>query len=318
MDRSVLNLLLVFDALFEEGNVTRAGFRLGISPSAVSHALGKLRKATGDALFVRVQAGMEPTPFAQNMAAAVRSGIDMLQSALDSPRVFDPLSCERTVQILLSDMGELLYLPDLMNRLRVEAPGVTVRVLELPREEYPAALASGVADLAIGYLPSLNTGIFQQRLFSGGKYVCIAREGHLRVRAPLTREMFLTELHVAVEPAGSRHHTAGPPTSTASLIEEHLALEDLPRKIALRVPHFNVVPEIVRRTDLIAIASATFVKHMRVEAGLQTLELPFDIKPYSIRQFWHQRNHDDPAHRWLRATVAELFQERNSYRDGLT
>ncbi|CAN7593265.1 LysR family transcriptional regulator [Variovorax paradoxus] len=309
MDRSVLNLLLVFDAVFEEGNLTRAGFRLGISQSAVSHAIGRLRKVTGDALFVRVPSGVEPTPYAQNMAATVRGGIGLLQSALDSPDNFDPSKCKKNIQILLSDIGELLYLPDLMNRLRSEAPWMTVRVLQMPREEYPNALASGVADLAIGYLPGLKAGIFQQRLFSGGKYVCIARTNHPRVRSPLTREVFLNELHISVEPAGSPHQNAAPQTSTASFIEEHLVHEDLPRRIALRVPHFNVVPEIVRRTDLIAISSAEVLQHIEATAGLQMLELPFEMGLYAIRQFWHQRNHDDPAHRWIRAIVSDLFQE---------
>ena len=138
-----LNLLRVFDDLMEDGNLTRAGFRLGLSQPAMSHSLAKLRKITGNALFVRVPNGMQPTDLAVSMAPSVRDGIQLLESALETRAGFDPKACKITFQILLSDIGELVSLPRLMNRLREEAPAVNVRALVLPREAYAEAFVNG-------------------------------------------------------------------------------------------------------------------------------------------------------------------------------
>ncbi len=148
-----LNLMRVLDALMEDGNLTRAGYRLGLSQPAMSHALARLRKLTGDTLFVRVPTGMEPSEMALRMAPAVREGLRLLEGALEGDVAFDPLTCERTFQVLMSDIGELVYLPRLIRRLQELAPRMNVRALQLPREAYQEAFLSGEADLASGFLP---------------------------------------------------------------------------------------------------------------------------------------------------------------------
>jgi DNA-binding transcriptional LysR family regulator len=301
-----LNLLLAFDALMQDGNLTRAGFRLGLSQPSMSHALARLRKLWGDPLFVRVPSGMEPTPFALQISTAVREGLALLQGALGVAAVFDAKTCNRTFQILMSDIGELVYLPTLITKLKTAAPEVNLRILQLPRESYQEAFSSGEADLAIGYLPALKAGFYQQRLFVDS-YICIAREGHPRISRALTLAQFTEESHILVEPAGSRYSTASLQSSTTTFIERHLADQGLSRRIALRVPHFMVVPGIVQQTDLLATVPGSVVTHIKPMPRVQLLPLPLATPSYEVCQFWHQRNHHDVANQWLRRTIAELF-----------
>lgn len=303
-----LNLMRVFDALIEDGNLTRAGFRLGLSQPAMSHALAKLRKLAGDVLFVRVPSGMEPTDMALRMAPTIREGLRLLEGALEGEASFEPRSCDRTFQILMSDIGELVYLPRLLRRLATIAPNVNIRALQLPREAYPDAFISGEADLAIGFLPGLRAGFYQQRLFSD-TYVCVVRKDHPRIKNRLSLGQFVAESHVLIEPGGSRYRTVTHQTSTTTLIEHSLAERGLTRRIALRVPHFMVVPDIVQLTDLVATLPSYVISHMHPRPGLKSLELPIDVPQFEIKQFWHQRSHDDPGNRWLRGVVAGLFKQ---------
>lgn len=301
-----LNLMQVFDALMHEGNLTRAGFRFGLSQPAMSHALGKLRRLTGDALFVRVPSGMEPTPYALEIARPIRQGLALLSGAIESPAVFDPTTCDRTFNILMSDIGELVYLPSLVTRLSETAEHVNVRVMQLPREAYPEVLAAGEADLAIGFLPGLKAGFLQQRLFDDS-YTCLVRAGHPRIKSKLSLTQFCAEAHILTEPGGSRHNSVAQQTSTTTLIERVLADRGLRRRIALRVPHFMVVPEIVRATNLIAVVPSYVKAYMFGMPNLKMLALPIDVPRFEVKQFWHQRQHQNAANRWLRGLIAELF-----------
>jgi DNA-binding transcriptional LysR family regulator len=305
-DKIDLNLMLVFDALMQDGNLTRAGYRVGLSQPAMSHALAKLRRIVGDALFVRVPTGMEPTEHAQRMAPAVRDGLRLLRDAVKGEDVFDPATCERTFNIIMSDIGELVYLPRLITHLGAVAPSVNIRVLQLPREAYPQAFFTGEADLALGFLPSLKGGFYQQRLFTDG-YVCLVRKDHPRIGDSLTLEQFVAESHVMVEPGGTVFRSVAHQTSTTTLIERFLAERNLARRIALKVPHFTVVPEIVESTDLIATIPSYLLQRTQSRSDLKMLELPFPVPRFEVRQFWHQRNHDDVANRWLRGVISELF-----------
>lgn len=302
-----LNLLQVFDALMEEGNLTRGGYRLGLSQPAMSHALDKLRKLTGDPLFVRVPTGMEPTELANTIAPAVRDGLQLLTGALTAHGTFDPATCRKTFHVLLSDIGEVVYLPRLISRVAQEAPDVQVRVLQLPREAYQEALAVGEADLAIGVLPSLSTGIYQQRLYDD-THVCLVRSDHPRIRGTLGVDEFRAALHVVVEPAGTRYRRPATQTSTTTLLERELQEQGIARRIVLRVPHFIVVPSIVQQTELMATVPSYVLDYVRSLENLTAYPAPFRTTPFSVRQFWHERKNSDAALRWLRGLVAELFR----------
>jgi DNA-binding transcriptional LysR family regulator len=301
-----LNLMQVFDALMHENNLTRAGFRLGLSQPAMSHALAKLRKLTGDPLFVRVPSGMEPTDFALKIGPSVDEGLKLLMGAVEGEGPFEPLHCDRIFQILMSDIGELVFLPRLINRLAKVAPKLDLRVLQLPREAYQDALASGEADLAIGFLPALKTGVYQQRLFTD-THICLVRADHPRIKKGLSLTQFSNASHVVIEPPGSRLSGHSVQTSTTSLLERHLSASGITRRVVLRVPHFTVVPAIVQQTDLITTLPSYVLSYTRNLPNLKTFKLPFEVPSYDIKQFWHERKHKDPANRWLRNLVSELF-----------
>lgn len=303
-----LNLLLAFDALMQDGNLTRAGYRVGLSQPAMSHALGRLRKLLGNSLFVRVPTGMEPTEHAQRIAPVVREGLRLLQSAMQGTALFDPATCDRTFQIIMSDIGALVYLPRLITRLKEVAPQVNIRILQMPREAYHEAFFSGEADLAIGFLPNLKAGFYQQRLFSDS-YVCLVRKDHPRIRNRISLAQFAAESHVMIEPGGSPYRSASQQTSTTTLIERYLAERNLSRRIALKVPHFVVVPQIVQSTDLIATIPSYIMRYNQPWPNLKILGLPLEVPKFEIRQFWHQRNHDDAANRWLRSEISLLFTD---------
>ena len=309
LDKLDLNLLVVFDALMQERNVTRAAARIGISQPSMSHALTRLRAHWGEPLFVRTRQGMEPTAFAQQIAPAVNKGLALLQSGLDRASVFDPSVSKRTFHLLLSDIGEIAYLPRILARLKTDAPHVSVRALMLPREQYQGAFEAGEADLAIGFLPALQEGFYQQRLLTDS-YVCLVRGDHPRIADVLDVRQFLDEAHVAVEAGGSRYNPSVSDLSTTTLIERHLGEMGVHRTIIVRVPHFVVVPSIVQATDLLAVVPSYLVSSMAGIQNLKVLPLPFDVPAFDVKQFWHKRTHRDAANRWLRGVVADLFMAK--------
>jgi DNA-binding transcriptional LysR family regulator len=309
-----LNLLVAFDALIQDRNVTRAAVRVGLTQPAMSHALKRLRRICGDELFIRTRRGMEPTPYAQQLAVHVRDGLTALQLGLEQNAFFDPARSDRTFQLLMSDIGEVAYLPRLMTRVQQDAPNVSVRVLQLPRERYGEALESGDADLAIGHLPGLQAGFHQHRLFEDS-FVCLVRAGHPRVKRKLSRAQFTKEAHVMIEPAGSRYSSAVSQSSTTTLLEKLLADTGLERRVALRVPQFMVVPAIVRATDLIATVPS-HVAASAALAGVRVLPLPFAAPRFEVKQIWHARNHRDTANTWLRRLIVELFSKPGIARRG--
>ncbi|MDX3904588.1 MAG: LysR family transcriptional regulator [Pigmentiphaga sp.] len=304
-----LNLLVAFDAMMQERNVTRAGQRVGLSQPSMSHALTRLRQLCGDPLFVRVKSGMEPTPFALRIGPSVRAGLAVLQAGLEEAVAFDPARSERTFQILLSDLGEVVYLPRLMRHLKQVAPGIGLRILQLPRERYREALESGDADLAVGFLPGLAAGFYQQRLFSD-YHVCLVRADHPRIGATLNLQQFTEESHIMIEPAGSRYSRAALHCSTTTLIEQYLEKLGLRRHIALRVPHFTIVPDILAATELLVVIPSTVARLMMPLRHVKTLPLPFEAPEFEVKQFWHERSHQDDGTRWLRGVFADLFMER--------
>ncbi len=301
-----LNLLVAFNALMQERNLTRAGALIGLSQPSMSHALARLRKICGDPLFVRVRTGMEPTPFAERIADPVRHGLDMLRSSVASAMTFDPATSDRTFKVLISDIGEVAYLPRLMSHLGNEAPGVNLRAIQLPRERYQEAFESGEVDLAIGFLPGAWTAFFQQRLFDD-TYACLARTDHPRIRASLSLAQFSAESHVVVEPAGSAWEGMSIQTSTTALIEHHLLGLGVSRRIALRVPHFMAVTAVIEDTDLLVTLPSYALKFLARTHRVKTFPLPVDAPTFQVKQFWHERNHHDAGNRWLRGVVAKLF-----------
>ena len=288
-----LNLLRVFDAVLREGGVTPAASLLGLTQPAVSNALARLRKLFGDSLFVRTPSGMEPTPFARELAEPVRQALALLESALAHGPGFDPASASRAFRFYMSDVGQIEFLPPLVERVQREAPGVRLEAVALDVDDIGAALAAGGLDLAIGFLPGLGPPVRRRPLFRD-PYVCLMRAGH--PIQTLTRKKFLGASHALVTYRGGHR-----------VIEEAFERAGLARRIALRVPHFTVVPMVLERTDLILTLPARVARVFEQRGAFKSLPPPLTIPPAEVAVHWHERFEADPGNRWLRERVIELF-----------
>jgi len=291
-----LNLLRAFDAVLRDGSVTAAAGRLGLSQPAMSNALARLRRLLGDPLFMRTPGGMRPTPFAQQLAAPVRQALDLIHATLLAQPGFDSRTSQRSFRLQLSDVGEIVFLPALLERLQREAPGVRVETQHLPQDEVSDALASGEIDLAVGFLPELFQGVVQKRLFRD-RYVCLVRADHPRVGSRLTLAQFLAATHVLVSARGSAHE----------IVEQTLRNKGLQRRIALRVPHFTVVPMILARTDHMVIVPEGLVGAIAPFGRFKSLKPPVDIPALDVKVHWHERFDQDPGIAWLRSVIVELY-----------
>jgi DNA-binding transcriptional LysR family regulator len=291
-----LNLLRVFDAVLRERAVTAAAARLGLTQPAVSNALGRLRTHFGDALFVRTAAGMDPTPFARGVAEPVRQALALLESALAHGPGFDPASSTRAFRFYMSDLGQVEFLPPLVERAQRAAPGVRLEAVAADLENIADALGAGSLDLAVGFLPSLGPPVQRRALFRD-PYVCLMRADHPAIGKTLTRKRFLEASHVLVTYRGGGHR----------VIEEALERAGVGRRIALRVPHFTVVPMVLERTDLILTLPARVARVYERRGHFKSLPPPVPMPPAEVAVHWHERFDADPGNRWLREQIVDLF-----------
>ena len=292
-----LNLLRAFDAVLQEKSVTGAATRLGLTQPAVSNALSRLRGLFGDPLFVRTSAGMDPTPFARELGEPVRQALALLESALAHGPGFDPASSTRAFRFYMSDLGQIEFLPPLIERVQRVAPGVRLEAVALDVEDIADALAAGALDLAVGFLPALGPPVRRRQLFRD-PYVCLMRSDHPHIGKTLTRKSFVEASHALVSYRGGHR-----------VIEEALERAGLARRIALRVPHFTVVPMVLERTDLILILPARVAAVFERRGRFKALPLPVPIPPADVGVHWHERFDADPGNRWLREQLLELFTD---------
>ncbi|HEX2651765.1 MAG TPA: LysR family transcriptional regulator [Burkholderiales bacterium] len=292
-----LNLLRVFDAVLRDRGVTVAARRLDLTQPAVSNALARLRALFDDALFVRTSSGMDATPFARELAGPVRQALALLESALAHGPGFDPATSTRAFRFYMSDLGQIEFLPPLVERALKLAPSVRLEALALEVEGIAEALGAGTLDLAVGFLPGLGPPVRRQALFRD-PYVCLMRSEHPLARKKLTRKAFLAASHALVSYRGGHR-----------VIEEAFERAGLGRRIALRVPHFTVVPMVLERSDLILTLPARVARVFERRAGLKSLPIPVPIPPAEVAAHWHERFEADPGGRWLREQVAALFRE---------
>jgi DNA-binding transcriptional LysR family regulator len=302
LSRIDLNLLLVFHHLLILKRVSDVAALLNMSQPAVSSALGRLRTSLGDDLFLRTQGGMEPTPYALQLAEPVATALDVLQQALIVRAAFDPETSTRNFTIAMTDVGEMYFLPVLIGALSRYAPNVTLQIVSATSSSLKEEMSTGRIDLALGLLPQLQAGFFQQALFRQ-KYVCLMRKMHpLAVKKKLNLEAFITAEHVRVMATGTGH----------GRVDIALEKQKIHRRVRLTVPHYVALGDVLKCSDLIATVPQRFAERILKPFDLVTQELPINIDESSIHQFWHGRLHRDPGHQWLRKCVNELFGDKGS------
>ncbi|WP_066341166.1 LysR family transcriptional regulator [Azohydromonas lata] len=291
-----LNLLIVFNQLLVEKRVSRVAENLGLTQPAVSNALARLRKLLGDDLFTRTPKGMEPTPYAEQLAESVSYALGMIRSALNQKSGFDPATARRAFTMGMNDIGEIWFLPRLVAALMQAAPNVTISTVRNASVNLKDEMEAAKVDLAVGLLPQLKAGFFQRRILQT-RYVCLMRKGHQLDKRRITLQEFCAAEHVAVIAQGTGH----------GLADEVMQRSGVQRRVRLTVPHFTAVAHIVQNTDLLATVPETLAQRIAAPFGLSYAAHPVEMPVPSINLFWHARMHKDPANVWLRNFIVELF-----------
>lgn len=291
-----LNLLVAFAAMLEHQSVTRAAESVGLSQPAMSAAVGRLRLLFNDTLFVKTSTGMQPTPRASELAEPVRRVVEAIKTEILPLPAFEPLSAAKQFSIVTPDIAEVHFLPRILAHFAEAAPQCALRTLSMARHAAAEALASGAAELAIGYLPDLQkAGFFQQRLFRND-YVCIVREAHPVIGDRLTMKTYLAASHAVVSPDGREH-----------LLEQALQRRGVARRVVVGLSHFMSLLPIIEGSDLVATVPRDLANICVHHGGIRIVEPPFRSPVVEVHQFWHRRFHQDAANVWLRGLVQRLF-----------
>jgi len=293
-----LNLLVVFDQLLVERRVSKVADNLGLSQPAVSNALARLRKVTDDPLFLRTTRGMEPTPFAQQLAEPIALALGMIHSAVNQRISFEPSTSKRAFTVGMTDVGEIYFLPALMDELAKVAPGVRMRTVRTTAANLRDEMEAGRIDLAVGLLPQLKAGFFQRRLFKQ-RYVCMFRKGHRLDKRKVTLAEFCSAKHVVVVSEGTGH----------GKVDELMERSGVERDVVLTVPHFVAVGQLLHHSDLVATVPERLAQALAEPFDLVYVSHPVKLPEIAINVFWHAKYHKDPANEWLRGLVFRIHSD---------
>jgi DNA-binding transcriptional LysR family regulator len=290
-----LNLFVVFDAIYTEGNLTRAGEIIGITQPAVSNSLSRLRNLFDDPLFVRTAEGMVPTPVAQNIVGSVRQALGLIRSSVQESETFDPLASDKRFRISMTDLSQSIVLPYLFGRIKREAPHISIDCYHVRRRDLNIELASGNLDLAVDIPLTPDPQIRQAPLFSH-PHVCVIRNEHPLVKDKLTTEMYLElgHIHISSRRGGLGH------------VDLALGKTGKRRRIALRTQHYLATPELVSRTTLALTVPRIFADFLVSQYPVRYLELPFSVPNLETHLYWHESTDRDQANRWIREMILEL------------
>ena len=292
--------LEVFVHIYKTQSVSRAAAALGIEQASASIALNKLRQHFDDRLFVRSAGSMTPTPRAQSIYPHLLEALARVEVARGKPAAFSPTDAVREFRICMTDISEIVILPKLINYLQKTAPGLVIEAQKISADTRQK-LASGDVDLAVGFLPDLEAGFYQQSLFEQD-FVCLAAKHHPRVQGKLTLRQFSKEGHISVATSGTGH----------AIVDKVLANKNIERRVVLRVPSFLGVARIVAQTDFLVIVPRQLGMALAAQEQVQVLAPPTPLPHYRVKQHWHERFNLDPGSMWLRQTVAKLFTRKSS------
>lgn len=298
-----LNLLIAFDLLMQEQNVSRAAERMFISQSAMSHVLQRLRQQLDDPLLVKTPLGMKPTERANALVEPVRAVLRDIERLIRMPEEFDPATSRHSFVIAATDYIEVLLAPRLVRRINSQAPGIDIQFRRTSTGFPAAGLENGEMDVLLGFEVMLKPPkpFHCEKLFDD-YMACVVRADHPAVGETLSLEQYLELPHMLI----SRTGTAG------GQVDEWLSERGRERRIALMVSHFLSAPLIVANTDLIlALPYLTAEQFVRM-APIKIVPLPIDLPRYDSVMIWHPLREKEPAHRWLREQIREVCQEMAS------
>jgi DNA-binding transcriptional LysR family regulator len=287
-----LNLIRAFVTIYETGSVSAAAERLHVSQPSISYTLKRLRDLLREPLFQRTRDGMAPTYFATQLYEKFRIAISEIEGAIESTRKFDPYLSSRRFRLAMSDLGEISLLPHLMAALQ-NMPELGFDIVAIDVTKLEEWLTAGKIDAAVCNRGSVPVDSAGEVIFTD-HYVCLASSRHPRLSSGLTMPQYLAERHVLVDP-GTGH----------SVVEERLQELDCTRKIALRVPHFSVLPEVIATTDLLLAVPSSTARRFAAQHSVRAFDLPFTVRKIEVMLRWQEHSGDIVAQRWLCQTVRE-------------
>jgi DNA-binding transcriptional LysR family regulator len=304
-----LNLLICFDVLMRERNVSRAAEKMNISQPAMSNSLKRLRQHFGDPLLVRTSNGMEPTEKALTLEPLVRQSLMSAEEALSPRETFDPKSSRRIFRLLVSDYAEGTLISVLVAHLQKYAPKIALDILTLSDGSFQD-LEKGAIDLAINRFDSIPQS-FYKRLVWEDSFSCLLVKGH-----PLTLnnnlENYLKHEHIWVSKTGIGVGTGMSQTSDRGWVDNALAELGHERKISVFTRHYQIIPLLIKQTNLIATMPTRAALLYKDDPELEIIEPPFTIPPIEINMVWSPILHHNSAHRWMRQTLVELAEKLQS------
>lgn len=312
-----LNLLRVFQALLEDRSVTRAGRRLGLSQSAVSHALNRLRHILGDELFTRGPGGMRPTPRAQEIAPRLNEGLRQLQLAL-APTRFDPAQTTRCFNIAVSAYGAAVLMPSVIAAMRAAAPMVEIRLQRLSRA-LGEELLTGRVDLAVGGFGRSTPDYERETLFAETMAWAVRADHPVAQSGALTLEALAAIDHVVVA-TGEEEDTIDGRIDESGLerrviwddrgaIDEVMARAGIRRRVAVTVHDVHGALAIVSRGDMAALAPRRLLTTFAGQYGLKRMESPYSASPTQMEALWRRENGDAPPMVWLRSLLRQAASQ---------
>ena len=299
-----LNLFVVLEAIYREGNITRAGQQLNLTQPAISHALKRLRDLLQDPLFVRQGPHMVPTPFTRNMIEQVRQALQILELNLSQSRNFVPEHARRNFHLSLWEYAEALILPSLLKRLTHAAPGMSITTSRVKRRDLETELASGSVDLAID-IPMTVSDRIRHKWLLNEPFVVIARQGHPAIGGRLDLDTYLAQRHIQVS---SRRH--GP-----SLIDVELSRRGLRRQVFLRSQHNLTACMVVSKTDMLLTLPERHAQLLNTVLVNQVYPFPLQVPRLEAHLYWHESVENDPANRWLREEIEKVLSTKRQVPD---
>lgn len=297
-----LNLVPVLLAIHQHGSVSLAAQHLGMSQSAVSTALARLRIKYADALFHRVGHGMKPTTRTRALVEPLREAMARVDRSFIAESEFNARTTERTFTFAMSDVGEMVFMPKILRKVRQLAPRARVRSVAANPAQVERGLETGEIDLAVGYFPDLRDKSFIEKHLFFHHFVCLLRANHPITGSALTMPQFLGLEHAVVYGAGR----------TNEIFERYLRAKKIQRRVVLETPHFMSIPPIIARSDLVVTvphAVGAYVKeaHMNIRIAQPPMRTPkIDLKIH-----WHRNFNGDTKNRWLRELVAGMFTDES-------
>lgn len=287
-------LLKIFFEIYQHKSISKAAEQLGIGQPTLSIALNKLRAHFRDPMFVRIENKMQPTELSQQIYPMVVEILNRLKLVQNYNIDFDPQTSAYRFRISMTDISHLVFLPRLMNYMHQHAPSIRLEILPIDSQTAPM-MSNGDIDLAIGFLPQLEAGFYQQTLFQQ-HYTCISSQQHPRLGTSLSALEFVQELHVDVLATGGHY-----------VVEHELQKHGVNRNILVHLPSYLGVGLIVRDTHAIATIPNYLAQVLMSQGGLKSFDPPYKFPQFSVKLHWHSRVHQTPSNQWLRRICFKLF-----------